>query len=337
MPLRQIEVVIPKEGKEEFEELLDDDSVEHYWNEHSESSGYLLKALVDANRTEAFLDKAEHIIGDKDGYRLIMLEVEATLPRVNAESDVGNNTEEEDLEPWQAPLQGIRVSREELYNDISESVNLSWVYLAMVSFSTIVAALGMLRDSAAIVIGAMVIAPLLGPNVALALATTLSDTSLFKKSLISNISGIGVALLISIILGFFLTVDASAYQLESRTQVHLSDIALALASGAAGVLAYTIGMSAAVIGVMVAVALLPPLVTAGLLIGDMQWSLAYYALLLLTTNVICVNLAAVATFTIQGIKPRTWYKAEKAKKVNKIAFVTWMILLVILAALIFLT
>ena len=160
---------------------------------------------------------------------------------------------------------------------------------------------------------------------------------MFKKSLKTNACGIGVALLISVVLGFFLSVDVSVYQLASRTQVHLSDIALALASGAAGVLAYTIGMSAAVIGVMVAVALLPPLVTAGLLIGDLQWGLAYYAFLLLTTNVICVNLAAVATFTIQGVKPRTWYKAEKAKKINKIAFSIWMILLAILSLLIFAT
>lgn len=336
MPLRQIEVIIPKEGKEDFEHLLNDDSVEHYWNEHSESSGYLLKALVDANQTESFLDKAEHLMGGKKGYRLIMQEVEATLPRVEeAEDEDGFSKQDEKNEPWEVPLQGIRVSREELYNDISDSVNFSGVYIAMVSFSTIVAALGMLRDSAAIVIGAMVIAPLLGPNVALALSTTLGDSSLFKKSIKTNISGIGVALLISIFLGFFLSVDASVYQLASRTQVHLSDIALALASGAAGVLAYTIGMSAAVIGVMVAVALLPPLVTAGLLIGDLQWGLAYYAFLLLTTNVICVNLAAVATFTIQGVKPRTWYKAEKAKKINKIAFSIWIILLAILALLIF--
>lgn len=337
MPLRQIEVVIPKEGKEDFEHLLNDDSVEHYWNEHSESSGYLLKALVDANQTESFLDKAEHLMGEKKGYRLIMQEVEATLPRVKSQEEDEPSDQEEKKEPWEAPLQGIRVSREELYNDITDGVNLSGVYLAMVSFSTIVAALGMLRDSAAIVIGAMVIAPLLGPNVALALSTTLGDSSLFRKALKTNISGIGIALLISIVLGFILSVDASAYQLESRTQVHLSDIALALASGAAGVLAYTIGMSAAVIGVMVAVALLPPLVTAGLLIGDLQWGLAYYAILLLTTNIICVNLAAVATFTIQGIKPRTWYKAEKAKRVNKIAFSIWIVLLVILALLIFAT
>lgn len=336
MPLRQIEVVIPIEGKEVFERLLEDDSVEHYWNVHSEK-GYLLKALVEANKTEAFLDKAAQMIGEKKGYRLVMQDVQATLPRKEEEDKQEESTDNREKKPWEKPLQGIRVSRAELYDDISGSIGLSGVYIAMVAFSTIVAALGMLRDSAAIVIGAMVIAPLLGPNVALALSTTLGDAKLFRKSIKTNIFGVLVALLISMILGFFLSVDTSIYQIASRTQVHLSDIALALASGAAGVLAYTVGMSAAVIGVMVAVALLPPLVTAGLLIGDMQWNLAYYALLLLITNIICVNLAAVATFTIQGVKPRTWYKAKKAKKLNKIAFTVWITLLIILALLIFIT
>lgn len=336
MLIRQIEVVVPKDSKEDFEHLLEDNSVEHYWNEESES-GYLLKALVDASKTELFLDKAEQVMGGNEGYRLVMQDVEATLPRVEDKEDEDEEKASSEDKNEEASLRGVRVSREELYTDVSESVNLTPVYIAMVSFSTIVAALGMLRDSAAVVIGAMVIAPLLGPNVALALSTTLSDSKLFKKAIKTNVLGILVSFLISVLLGIFLTVETTGYEIASRTEVHLSDIALALASGAAGVLAYTIGMSAAVIGVMVAVALLPPLVTAGLLIGDMQLSSAYYAFLLLTTNIICVNFAAVATFAVQGVTPRTWYKAEKAKKINKIAFAFWGGLLLILSLLIYIT
>src|SRR6056297_219211 len=341
MPLRQIEVVVPCKHKDEFTDLLEDDSVEHYWNDESKDA-YILKALVDANKTENFLDKAEQIIGEREGFRLVLLAVEATLPRMeddeeeeekNGESNENNG----ESDPWDKPLQGARVSREELYNQISDSVELSGIYIAMVSLSTVVAALGVRRDNTAVVIGAMVIAPLLGPNVGLALSTTLGDNKLLVRSIKSNIAGIAVAFLISVALGFLLSVDESVYQIASRTEVHLSDIALALASGAAGVLAYTIGMSAAVIGVMVAVALLPPLVTAGLLVGEMKFDLAYYAFLLVTTNVICVNLAAVATFILQGVKPRTWYKAEKAKKINKRALALWVTLVCVLALVIWLS
>lgn len=336
MALRQIEVVIPKEGKAEFEKLLEEDSVLHFWQNFSDESGYHLKALVDASGTESFLDKAEQIIGKRENYRLVMTSVEATLPRIEDKEDEKEETvPEEASNPWEKPLQGVRVSREELYHDVLDGIQTTKIYMAMVVLSTIVAALGVLRDNTAVVIGAMVIAPLLGPNVGLALATTLADFDLGWKSLKSNLAGLAAAFAISFFLGMILTVDESVYQIASRTQVHLSDISLALASGAAGVLAYTMGMSAAVIGVMVAVALLPPLVVAGLLAGAMKWNLAMYAFILLLTNVICVNLAAVGTFSIQGVSPRSWYETKKAKKTSKMALLWWMGLMILLAVIIY--
>ncbi|CAN5492858.1 TIGR00341 family protein [soil metagenome] len=334
MPLRQIEIVIPSGDEETCRELLEDNSVEHYWQESSEGSGFMLKVLVDAVNTEAFLDKAEKRFADRKDYRLVMLPVHATLPRIEKIDD--DKKPEPDREKLDAsPQKGTRVSREELYTDISDAVDLSRIYIALVVLSTIVAAMGILRDNTAVVIGAMVIAPLLGPNVGLALSTTLADLELGIKSLKTNLVGFGIAFIISVLMGFFLTVDAGVYQIYSRTEVHMSDIALALASGSAGVLAYTVGMSTAVIGVMVAVALLPPLVVAGLLLGDMQLELALFSFLLLTVNVICVNLAGIATFIFQGVRPRTWYEAQQAKKANKIALTLWIIIILFLTSIIY--
>ncbi|MCB9898641.1 MAG: DUF389 domain-containing protein, partial [Planctomycetes bacterium] len=116
----------------------------------------------------------------------------------------------------------------------------------------------------------------------------------------------------------------------------LSDIALALAAGAAGSLAFTSGVSGVVVGVMVAVALLPPLVVAGLLAGSGHWTLAARALVLLLTNVTCVNLAAVATFILRKVRPRTWWEGERAKKATRIAVTTWIVMLGVLLALMWL-
>lgn len=334
MPLRQIEIIIPKNREKACRSLLSDDSVVHYWQGSSEQSGFMLKVLVDAVDTEIFLDKAEHLFSSDEDYRLVMMSVDATLPRMKEKPKEIQEKSTIPDRPADHPLQGVRVSREELYSDISDSVDLSRIYVALVILSTIVAALGILRDNTAVVIGAMVIAPLLGPNVGLALSTTLADTELGIKSLKTNIVGLLVAFSISVLMGYLLTVDTGVYQIMSRTEVHLSDISLALASGAAGVLAYTVGMSTAVIGVMVAVALLPPLVVSGLLLGDMQFTLALFSFLLLFINVICVNLAGIATFILQGVRPRTWYDTQKAKRANKIALITWVTIIVILAAII---
>ncbi|MEX2586019.1 MAG: TIGR00341 family protein [Balneolaceae bacterium] len=341
MPLRQIDVVIPKEAQHEIDELLQDETIIHYWRDSGgeESDSCLMKVVLDVSKTEPFLDRAEQLMGRYPDFRMVIMSVDATIPRIEEpkKDEEEEPADKESPEPWERPLEGLRVSREELYTQISDGIKLNRIYLAMVVFSTIVAALGILRDNTAVVIGAMVIAPLLAPNIGLALSTTLGDLELGRKSLKSNVAGLAVALAISILLGMFMTVDESVYQIASRTEVHLSDISLALASGAAGVLAYTVGMSAAVIGVMVAVALLPPLVTAGLLFGSMQWDLAVLSFLLLITNVICVNLAAVATFILQGIRPRTWYETRRADQANRIALALWITLLIALAVIIYVT
>lgn len=337
MKLRKIEIVIPDDGGDSYKELLADESVLNYWQSKSEESGLMLKVLVDATKTEEFLDKAEQMFSDCENYRIVIVSVDATLPRIEEDENKEEEAKSEKSDnPWEKPLQkGIRVSREELYSDISDAVELTRIYLALVILSTIVATLGVLRDNTAIVVGAMVIAPLLGPNVGLALSSALADFKLGLESLKSNAVGLFIALLIAVGFGVFMDVDTELYHIASRTEVHLSDIALALASGAAGVLAYTVGMSTAVIGVMVAVALLPPLVVAGLLLGDMQFELAYFALLLTLTNVICVNLAGVATFIFQGVRPRTWYETKRAKKVNRIALFIWVFFVIVLAVVIY--
>jgi uncharacterized hydrophobic protein (TIGR00341 family) len=189
---------------------------------------------------------------------------------------------------------------------------------------------GLLRDNVAVIIGAMVIAPLLGPNVALALASTLGDLALVRRSIATLLTGIATAAVLALGIGWVATVDSQAPEIFSRTQVHTGDLVLALAAGSAGALAFTTGIPAAVIGVMVAVALLPPLVVAGLLIGAGEANLAGGALMLFVSNVACVNLAGVATFLIQQIRPRVWWKAEAAERASRIALALWITTVLVL-------
>jgi uncharacterized membrane protein len=86
---------------------------------------------------------------------------------------------------------------------------------------------------------------------------------------------------------------------------------------------------------MVAVALLPPLVTCGMLLGAGYRQKAFNATLLLFTNIICVNLAGVVTFLLQGIRPITWWEADRAKKATRIAIMLWILLLSALLFIIF--
>jgi len=87
-------------------------------------------------------------------------------------------------------------------------------------------------------------------------------------------------------------------------------------------------------GVMVAVALLPPLMLFGLVLGNGQLQVSLNALLLFATNVVCLNISAVAMFFIQGVRPNSWWKAEQAKKQTRIAIAVWLALLAVLSILI---
>lgn len=298
------------------------------WSYEAGDGRGLLRILIEAERTESLTDElAERFSGD-EGYRLMLLPVEATFPTVEKESEP-----EEPDQPWtrKGPL---RISREELHQDLSGSTRISAVYLTTVALSTLVAAVGLMSSSVAVVIGAMVIAPLLGPNVALSLAATLGDVDLAWDALKANLAGVGAALALSVLVGVLLPVDPTVSEIAGRTDVEPGDIVLALAAGAAGTLAFTQGLSAAVIGVMVAVALLPPLVAAGLLLGAGETALAYGAFLLVAVNITCVNLAGVVTFLLQKVQPRTWWEAERATRASKIAVASWIGMLLLLILLI---
>ncbi|MEL6762466.1 MAG: TIGR00341 family protein, partial [Cyanobacteria bacterium J06607_6] len=267
------------------------------------------------------------------GFRLLLLEVEASLPLTTREEQE-RNPEAEDLlqSALSASLkpQSSRINREEIYDRVFQSADLSWVQLSLIVLSTVIAAIGIVRDNQAVVIGAMVIAPLLQPNMALAVATTLGDKSLAYRTLRTGSIGILLALLLAVAIGYVVPVSLDSSEIASRVQVRWPDGILAFASGVAGAIALTSEERSGIVGVMVSVALLPPLVVAGLLLGAAEWSSAFGASLLTLTNVICLNLAAVTTFLIQDLRPRQLQAQPQAEQVTQAAYSIWLLLLMAL-------
>ncbi len=330
MALRLIEMVLPEKDGGEVRELLKEHKVLEHRQVRLPDGEVLVRILLDAEQSEAVLDLLEKQYAGEEGNRVVILPVEATLPRAEPESAA---TPEQPPTEEKTPE---RISREELYEDIKDAARCSRVYLAMVVLSTIVAAIGLRQNSVAVIIGAMVIAPLLGPNMALSLGTTLGDLSMLWRVLRTSLAGIATVMALSVIIGVLVHVDPALPEVASRTRVVLGDIAVALASGCAGALAFTTGVSAALVGVMVAVALLPPLVTCGLLLGGGHPALAMGALSLFLLNLICVNLAGVTTFLMQGIHPTTWWEKDRAVKATRIAIGLWVVLLAALVGMVLL-
>ena len=253
-------------------------------------------------------------------HRVIIYPIEGTVPKLSEEQR--SNGKKTKLGKF------ISVSKEELYEDIDKPVELSLNFLLMVILSSFVAGIGILKNNIAIVIGAMVIAPFLGPNMSAAFGTVLGDLKMIKKSVITGIVASSIAMAISIFWGYMAD-DVSLISMDPR--IGTQDILLAMVCGFAGVLSVVSGQGSSLVGVMVAAALLPPLMRSGLLIGAGDFTTATNSFLVFSTNIICLNITGIVTFYLAGIRPDRWWEKESAKKKTRNAMIIWVGALVLLA------
>lgn len=326
MSLRLLQVNLPISELDHFPDLVEGQDVLHCAAYPATDEQGMVQLVLDSSDTESVSDLLVKHFGTSSMFRITLLPVEATLP---APPEPEQNPEPK---PGSQRKGMRRVSREELYEDLSRASKFNTLFVLMVALSTVVAAVGLVRDDVAIIIGAMVIAPLLGPNVGLSLAAALGDRVLAGQALKSIALGVSIASSLSIAMGVFSSFDPSVAAIASRTQPSPGDIALALSAGTAGALAFTSGVPAVVVGVMVAVALLPPLVVAGLLTGAGYYHAALGALTICLTNVTCVNLSAMGTFYALNVRPRTWWEADRARRATFRAAFAWILMLGLLLA-----
>ena len=331
MALRLVEIFLPFETEAELFEILSGFPPATIVQKENEEGQLHLKVLVRSDQTESLLDQLEaafhHRHEYRNQFRILITPVQATIPRLEQPT---KNDELAEQGSAKHTIKHGRVNREELYAKIHDTSELTWVFILMVIFSSIVAAIGLMRNNTAVVIGAMVIAPLLGPNVALSLASALGDMELAKTAKRANIAGILIPFFLAALIGYIFKSDSNCTEIMSRTVINELDIILALITGCIATLSFTMAMAGTLIGVMVAVALMPPLVSSGILLGSGEFRLAVAAGLLFLTNLICVNLAGVVTFLIQGVQPLWWWEKEKAKTANRRAIIIWAVCLLLL-------
>ena len=195
-------------------------------------------------------------------------------------------------------LTGDREDEREVIEQVSAGVVFRGTNLWILMFAILIASLGLNVNSTAVIIGAMLISPLMGPIIGMGLSVGISDFELLKQSL----KNYGVATLISVLtatLYFFISpLSEARSELLARTSPTLYDVLIAFCGGAAGVLALTTKSKGQVIpGVAIATALMPPLCTAGYGLATAQWNYFFGAFYLFFINTVFI---ALATFI--GVK-----------------------------------
>jgi len=195
----------------------------------------------------------------------------------------------------------------EVREDLSDSAQPGVNYFVLSILSSIIAALGLLLNSPAVVIGAMLVAPLMSPVLGFSLGIILGEIRLIRVSFESVFKGVIASILVSILVGLLSPFKEMTTEIMSRTQPTLLDLFIALASGMAG--AYAISrkdVSAALPGVAIAAALAPPLSVVGIGLALGRPDIAGGSMLLFITNIISINLGAVIIFTLLGLRPQNW-------------------------------
>lgn len=279
-------------------------------------------SFLSANKAQQkLLDDLQRELHDTDDWQIAISPLDAVVSRKP-------DDEEEESEAE------ISETREELLAQISRNAALTPTYLILVAISAVVAALGMIGGDVAVIIGAMVIAPLLGPVLGAILGVTLGEKELLFRGLKAGVAGNLLAILIGTALGVILPFDVTTSELAARASVGFETIALALASGVAAALSLTAGAASVLVGVMVAVALMPPATAIGLFLGKGNWWMAGDALLLLTVNLASIQFSGQIVFLLRGVKPRTRYRQAKVRQAIRLSLVVSGLLLAILAALI---
>ncbi len=200
-----------------------------------------------------------------------------------------------------------RASTEEfrdLYLALRDNARPSPAYLTLMVLSTLLATIGLFADSAPVIIGAMILAPLMAPIISLAMAVVRQDGVLLAGSLKTLGLGILLALGFAAMMTWVIPLRSVTGEIAARLSPTLLDLGVAIVSGVAGAYAHAREeVARSLAGVAIAVALVPPLAVSGIGLGWGEWTLFQGSFLLFLTNLFGIVLAGNLTFLLLGFGP----------------------------------
>ncbi len=217
--------------------------------------------------------------------------------------------------------------QKEVVAEITNGIYFRGANMWILMFATMVASLGLNVNSTAVIIGAMLISPLMGPIMGFGLAMGINDFSLMKKSLRNFGFMVGTAIVTATLFFLVAPISGSQSELLARTTPTIYDVLIAFFGGAAGVVAYTRKdrTFTVISGVAIATALMPPLCTAGYGIATGQWKFFVGALYLFLINAIFIALATYTVIRALKYKKTTFVEPKTERRVQRIM---WAIIIV---------
>ncbi|KTG07725.1 hypothetical protein AUR64_02470 [Haloprofundus marisrubri] len=314
-----MQLTIPTDSREAVVGILDARELAFTMTQEVSQREYdlVISVPVETDAVEDLLDAFRSVGVERNGFAVIS-DVEAVLS-----DELTDEKEDEPNKQNERLIQTDRISRDELRAQAAEMAAVTPNYVIFTVISAVVAGAGLLADSAAVVVGSMVIAPLLGPAVGASVGSIVNDDDLFRTGVKAQLLGLGLAVFSATLFAF-----AAKYTVMPNTDIRsLSEVAarvnpgalslvVALGSGAAGALSLSAGASAPLVGVMIAAALIPPAAAVGLGVAYADSVLVISAGILVLVNVLSINFASLGVLWVRGYRPDHWFEQETARRIT---------------------
>ncbi|TKX72336.1 MULTISPECIES: TIGR00341 family protein [Halorubrum] len=307
--------MIPAGKRAAVVRALDDEGVDYVVTDETSGREYTAVATfpLPTAAVEPVLDRLREAGIDESTYTVIV----AAETVISRRFEALEEQYEEDAERG-----GDRISREELQAKADDLASGLGTYVLMTVISAVIATAGLLLDSPATVVGSMVIAPLIGPAMSAAIGTVVDDEALFRRGVRMQVLGVVVAVLAATLFAFALRSLAlvppgldplELGEVSERLAPNVLVLVVAVGAGIAGIVSLMTGVSATLVGVMIAVALIPPAAAVGIGIAFRIPRLVIGAGVIVAVNVLSINLSALVMLWYEGYRPQRWFREDEAR------------------------
>ncbi|MFB6090936.1 MAG: TIGR00341 family protein [Halobellus sp.] len=316
--MRLVQVMVPTGKREAVLDLLDDEGVDYAVSDETSGRDYtaVVTFPLPTAAVEPILDQLRGVGIERDAYTVVVQAETVVSDQFDALQERYESDEEENGN-------GDRIAREELVARADEMAPTVRPYVLMTAVSAVVATAGLLLDSPAVVVGSMVIAPLIGPAMAASVGTVVDDSELalrgVKLQALGAVLAVGSAAVFAILLRVTNVVPLTAEEvfaigeIRERLAPDVLSLVIALGAGAAGAVSLSSGVSSALVGVMIAAALVPPTAVVGIGIAWGAPQNVVGSAVLVLVNVLAINFVALVVLWRLGYRPKLWFREEEAR------------------------
>ena len=331
--MRYLEIAVPEGRRGPVLEILDEEGIDYVVSDETSGRGYaaVVRFPLPTRAVEPTLDRLNRA-GMAADARVIVIDAETVL----------SDRFETLLEQYShGDTTGERTSRQVLRTKAEKLTPGFSIYVVMLLISAVVATAGLLADSPAVVVGSMVIAPLIGPALAANVGIVTGDATLTSTGF--RYQAIGLAIVVAASIGLAILARLAGLEpagvdivvvaeLQERVSPNVFSLAVALGAGVAGILSLTRGFSEAIVGVMIAAALIPPAAAVGITVAWGMYGAAIGAAVLVAVNVFSINLAALVTLWVAGYRPQGLFEVSPTRRPTYTYAAIFTVALVVLAA-----